>query len=317
MNKRFAPDKLKFLFKGSAPVNLPYAIPAKYCFILPTRFGLIFAAVLVAVLIAAINYNNNLAFALGFILISMGLVSAVHTHAQLKNLQLTSVKSEPVFAGETLVYSLVLRPAGRNRCKVCIRPRESTKGDNLDVALKADEEKTVRVMYHAAHRGSLIMPELIFSSDYPFGIFRTWHRVRLNQHTLIYPAKYQPRQDVLACFAKAMSAGGVANRDEFSGLREYVPGDRRQVIAWKASAKGLGLRSKEFSGDSGQILQFLWPDLPPDDPENKISLLTSLILEAESRGSLYEIVLPDKQLGPGRGMDFMFYCLRDLAFYPF
>jgi uncharacterized protein (DUF58 family) len=308
----FPLKKLRYLLKAPPFSALPYTVPSRYCFILPTGLGMVFAAVLVAVLIAAVNYHNNLAFALGFVLISMFFVSMVHTHAQVKNLVIDSIRSEPVFAGETAVCSLFIKNPGKDRFGLSLSSAEGGK-TNLD--LPGEAETRVEFLFRTAHRGMHALPELKLSSEYPFGLCRAWHRFRPDHHSLVYAAKYSPRSEVLACYARAEAGGIAASGDEFTGIREYIPGDRMQIIAWKASAKGLGLRSKEFSGDSGAHVRFLWEDLPEMNGEERLSMLTSLVWEAEARDARYELVLPGKSLGPGSGRDFLLNCLRTLALY--
>ena len=49
-------------------------------YILPTRFGLMLGALLVAMLIAALNYNSNLGLAFAFFMASLVLVAMHHCH---------------------------------------------------------------------------------------------------------------------------------------------------------------------------------------------------------------------------------------------
>lgn len=287
-------------------------MPPGYCFILPTGFGAVYAAVLAAVLAAAVNYNNNLAFALGFILVSMFIVSLVHTHAQVKGLVLESLRSEPVFAGDMIEYTLFISSPDKDRYVLEVG-FAGQGGIVLDVPGGGEAEA---MLYSRARaRGMYPAPELVLSSRYPFGICRAWHKFRPAQLTLVYPERYHPREEVLARFFQASGGQGAEDREEFSGIREYIRGDRPQVIAWKASAKGTGLRSKEFSGESGEHIRFTWHDLSDLDAESRLSMLASLVLEAQSWGKSYELVLPGFHLGPGSGHDFMGHCLQTLALY--
>ena len=55
-------------------------------YILPTRFGLMLGALLVAMLIAALNYNSNLGLAFAFFMASLVLVAMHHCHRNLLGL---------------------------------------------------------------------------------------------------------------------------------------------------------------------------------------------------------------------------------------
>src|SRR5688572_20480210 len=56
---------------------LPVAIDSRRVYVLPTRFGLFYAALLAAMIVGALNYNNNPALMLGFLLAGAGLASLV------------------------------------------------------------------------------------------------------------------------------------------------------------------------------------------------------------------------------------------------
>ena len=57
-------------------------------YILPTRAGLTFALTLIVMLLASINYQLNLCYALTFLLAGAGLVSMHVTHSNLRGLTL-------------------------------------------------------------------------------------------------------------------------------------------------------------------------------------------------------------------------------------
>src|SRR3546814_17338047 len=66
----------------------PIAIPRNRVYIVPTRFGYVFALMLLVMLLGAMNYSNSMAFMLTFLLEGLGLTCMQHTHANLHNLQL-------------------------------------------------------------------------------------------------------------------------------------------------------------------------------------------------------------------------------------
>src|SRR3546814_14682087 len=79
----------------------PIAIPRNRVYIVPTRFGYVFALMLLVMLLGAMNYSNSMAFMLTFLLAGLGLLCMHHPHANLVNLQLRAVTMPPVFAGAT------------------------------------------------------------------------------------------------------------------------------------------------------------------------------------------------------------------------
>src|SRR5438552_3789747 len=71
---------------------------------LPTRHGWTFAAVLVVVLLAAINYNNSAAYGLTFLLAAVAIVSMLTTDRNLLHLCMRIGAGNAVFAGEAAVF---------------------------------------------------------------------------------------------------------------------------------------------------------------------------------------------------------------------
>src|SRR5258706_16017902 len=84
-------------------------------YILPTRAGLMFAATLLVLLLASINYQLNLGYVLTFLLAGSGLVSMHLTHATLRGLTLHLKPLAPVFAGDAAILSVVLTSPGSAR----------------------------------------------------------------------------------------------------------------------------------------------------------------------------------------------------------
>ena len=74
-------------------------------YILPTRYGALYACMLLAMLAGAINYTLSLGFALTFLLAGLGLVAMLHAWRNLAGITLEIAKAEPVFAGHR-IYQL-------------------------------------------------------------------------------------------------------------------------------------------------------------------------------------------------------------------
>ena len=69
-------------------------------FIVPSATGGAFALVLLLMLLAAINYQNSLAYGLTFLLMSLFIIAILHTYRNLAGLTLRAVGANPVFVGE-------------------------------------------------------------------------------------------------------------------------------------------------------------------------------------------------------------------------
>ena len=69
-------------------------------YILPTPLGLAYAAMVFAMLLGGMNYNNNLGLGLAFLLVSLGLVAMHHCHGTLSGLVLRLLATESAFVGQ-------------------------------------------------------------------------------------------------------------------------------------------------------------------------------------------------------------------------
>ena len=70
-------------------------------YIFPTGQGFTLGAMLVVILLGAINYDNALGYLLTFLLAGLTLVAMLHTYRNLAGLEFKGVRSAPVFVGET------------------------------------------------------------------------------------------------------------------------------------------------------------------------------------------------------------------------
>src|SRR6201999_1711303 len=78
-------------------------------YILPTRFGFMLCPILVAMLVAGLNYNSNLALAFAFLLSSMALVTMHHCNRNMLRLPVDASVEVNAFAGREARLEFELR----------------------------------------------------------------------------------------------------------------------------------------------------------------------------------------------------------------
>src|ERR1700721_2626110 len=86
--------------------SLPIKINRRRIYILPTRFGMMLAFVLVAMLMAGLNYNSNLGLAFAFLMVSVALVTMHHSTRNLLGLQVDVTTEAAEFAGRAPSFRL-------------------------------------------------------------------------------------------------------------------------------------------------------------------------------------------------------------------
>src|SRR6266850_3276273 len=111
--------------------RLPLSFHRRRVYILPTGFGLLYGFILFGMLLAGLNYNNNLALALAFTLGSLAVVAMHFCHRNLAGIELCAVEAEPVFAGEAGVLRVELVNTSRL--------------ERLDIELRADDAAAIVV----------------------------------------------------------------------------------------------------------------------------------------------------------------------------
>lgn len=304
-----------WIFRIRVPEAPPVTLVQRRVYILPTRQGLFFAAVLGVLLLASINYALSLGFILTFLLAAMGFVALHHTWRNLAYLQVRPVRAQPVFAGETACFSLSLEsPSRRARYAIAVQRGAASSAVFVDVPGEHPGLATLHV--EATRRGRLACGRLTLATSYPVGLFRAWAYVDFGQSTLVYPTPAASCPEPPA-WSRGEGEDGVvvAGDDDFRMLRAYRPGDPPRQVAWRALARGQPLQTKEFQSLASRELWLDWADAPAADAEGRLSVLCRWVLQAEQRGQQYGLRLPGSAIPPGRGEAHRTHCLEGLALF--
>lgn len=305
---------LRTLIVARQQVRLPVRLSRHQIYILPTRAGLVLAGLVLAMLVAAINYTNNLAFLLTFLLGSVSVVSAIHAYANLVGLEVEQARQWPAYSGRKARVRLVLQAAGRERRMVRVCVGQTAKV----VCLEALERHDVDVDVLTTTRGLVPLERVVLSTRYPLGLFRAWSPLILPVQGLVYPRPETVNLDWTPWPGSGENGGtgGVSPVGEFSGLRPYRPEDGLTRVAWKASARGTGLYAKEYRDALSRFCLFDWQELGFLGYEERISRLAGLVREAQRRGLSYGLRIPGVVIHPGSGPTQAHRCLKALALLP-
>ncbi len=308
------------VMKGSALERLlhrrgvdpaPFHLTQRRLFILPTRHGLVYAALLVGLLIGSANYGISLGYLFTFMLGGLGTVAMFHTQRNLSGLSLSPGRAEPVFAGDQALFPLRLEnPSGLARHALKLQAHD----DAVHCDVHAHAEARADIPAQTPSRGLHKLGRITLSSTWPLGLFRCWTVFEFDWSVLVYPrpaASHWPLPRPLG--SGKSSAAESVGEDSFSGLRGYRPGDSPRHIAWKAVARGLSLQTKQFSGQPTGSLWLEWRHAPEHDPEARLCRLTRWALDAEKSHVDWGLRLPGRGIRPGRGEAHLRICLEALA----
>jgi uncharacterized protein (DUF58 family) len=303
-------------FAGRAPLTgKTVAITGRNLYMLPTRNGIMFALLLFVLLLAAINYENGLIYALTFWLGATAIVSMLYTHRNLLDLKLSAGSCAPVFAGDTARFTLTLAndlDKPRLGLSVSINRDEVARVD-----LEANDQRSITLPQPTSERGYVRMPTIGVSTNFPIGLLFTWSRkIKIDHQCLVYP-KPGPARPITGGIdnQQKRELGTRADGDDFVGVREYQHGDSPRHIDWKAAARSQELQTKKFGGDARSIVWLDWDALEGLDIETRLSQLCRWVLDAEEQGMIYGLRLPGREIRPTRGDAQRHQCLKALALF--
>src|SRR5262245_13391599 len=210
--------------RRQGPDAPPFTLHSRRIYILPTRLGLAFGAMLAIMTIAGLNYANSAALFLTFLLAGFALVSMHQTHRNLLRTSFVTASAPPMFAGTPgNLYITLGNDARCPRYGFEITALEGKSG-NLDIPIHAQAQ--THVPLPASKRGVLRIDRLHIATSFPYNLFRAWTWVHLPLEVLVYPRPHgsapMPTESGLKTGSRAMALAGA---DEWRSLRPFRDGD--------------------------------------------------------------------------------------------
>ena len=273
----------------------------------PTRAGICWLVAVLGLLATAINYSNNLIFAMAFVMLSLWLQSAWLCRRNLRGLCWHPAVPVPVFAGECLATGgVVVETGGYRRYGLQLAAAEACSSPTV-ISPSSD----VRLFAHVptARRGVHAVAPLTLESTYPFGLWR--HRTPLPAiEALVYPA---PAGDAPLPTAAPVPAHRSFATDNYQGVRRYAPGDSTRRINWRVFGRTGELMVNQFDGAAGGDALWLRWDQTQGETEERLSQLAAWIVAAQRDGLDYGLQIGRMQFPPQHGAEHQAACLSALA----
>ena len=291
---------------------LPFTLEYRHIYVMPTRFGAWFGMLLAATALGGLNFNNNLALLMGFVLAAIAQLTTLLAYRNMVGLTLSSIHAEPVFAGDMARFRVYLKnPEARHRFALRL-----VSGQSSDTRDMEPQQSVALILEQASsERGWMEMHPFNMENRYPLGLFRAWSVIIPSHRCLVYP---RPASNPPPLPRTGRGDEGHAKAGEgehFHGLREYRPGDPLRRVAWRTSARHDRLYSRVMETPREEACELNWYLMGGRDIEEKLSILTAWILRAERRQIPYSLELPTDALPAGLGGDHRDSCLRILALY--
>jgi uncharacterized protein (DUF58 family) len=294
--------------------RLPVILERRRLYILPTRAGLAFLALLFLMLLAGLNYANSLALFLTFLLTGFALVAMQQCHRNLLGTEVVAAVAPAVFARGTGALQLTLgnsMQVSRARLEVAL-----PHGARLTEDLPPRARQRLDLPLPAPARGIVHVERVRLSTAHPFGLFRAWTWVHTPITMVVYPHPHGslplPAEGARNTGARARTGAGA---DEWMGLRPFRDGDSPRQVDWKAYAREAPLLVKEYVQGASELRMLDFARLAHLDYEARLSQLARWVVDAEAHGERYGLVIPAVRLLPDRGPEHRHRCLAALALF--
>jgi uncharacterized protein (DUF58 family) len=292
--------------------ELPLALEYRHIYVLPTRFGFWFGVLLALTALGGLNFNNNMALLLGFLLAAVAQLTTLLAYRNLVGIRVHSITAAPVFAGNRACFRVLLRNT-EERVRFAIQAVSDESVDCSDIG--ADDSIQLGLSQPTLARGWVAMEPFRLENRYPLGLFRAWSVIIPDARCLVYPT---PAANPPALPRTGRGDSGAANRGEgehLHGLREYKPGDPMRRIAWRTSARHRKLYSRVMESPTEDACELNWYLMGSGNAEEKLSILTAWVLRAERLQIPYSLEIPGAALPADLGEAHRDACLEILALY--
>ncbi len=281
-------------------------------YILPTGVGLVFGLMTFAMLLGSMNYNNNLSFILTFLLVGIGFVAMHQCQRNLVGLELSFAGTDPVFAGQAIRFRIAITNRSKSARYGIRIYHDKTESDVHD--LQPGESKTFILPISTNSRGWVVLGRFGIRTLFPFELFRSWAWLHMDLRGLVYPSpSEQAPEPPPTRVAHGHRQHDARGEEDFAGLRRYNEGDSPRHVAWKAYARSGQLLSKQFAGADTSSQWFDFDQVPSENVEERLSVLTRWIIDSDRTLADYGLRIPGLEFPPAHGDAQRRQCLEALA----
>lgn len=309
-------------WKARHPASDEQWLTQRNLYIVPTKVGLFFLITQAVLLVASINDQLSLGYALTFLLAGCGLASMHTTHGNLRGLKLALQPPEPGHADQDLPLRIRVHNSGRARYGIGLRLAESSARTLAYADVPAEGSTELVIAWRAPHRGLHEPPVLRVETRFPLGLFVAWSYWRPASQQWVYPA-VEPHAPALPTGnpRHGEAEAGLHARpggDEFLGVRPWRDGDGLRSVLWKKAAQSTQPDAPLWVRDMGSppTSSERWLDAADTaglPEELRWQRLTAWVLQADRLGEDWGLRLGADSLPLGQGPTQRQLALQKLA----
>lgn len=267
-------------------------------YIFPSAAGFAFLALLLLMLLTAINYQSSMVFLLTFILAAVFFVSIWLCFFNLFGLELEATNASGCFAGDLVDF--VFR---------AVHPTKSLFGLSFFVGAEAEHSldleagvvTSVKLQGGVYPRGVARFERLCVRTHFPFGLMQAWSWLPLDCTALVYP-KPLAMDEVVAGAGDDERLQKLSVSSHADSLRPYHEGDALARVHWKKYAATDVLLVKEQQSGSKVGDCLCWQDFEHYGVELALSYMCKLFVDGLDQGRAVGLDLPGVLLLPAQGL---------------
>jgi len=219
----------------------------------------------VLILLAAFNTGTNLLYIMGGTLLSLLTLSLIYGRANVAQVRATLHAPAEVFQdresgltfrlsnpeGQITRYGIILGTEYPNS-----EPEEPRSLFTMIIGGET-AERHASVRYQ--RRGVARLDSLELVSYFPLSMIEYKRRIPCKAETIVYPRllRIDRRFGGLARGPGQEELAVKGHGSELHSIREYVPGDPARDIHWKLSAKGTGIKIREYESEATSEIELI------------------------------------------------------------
>lgn len=299
-------------FRVATSHNNIATLQPRQIYILPTRWGILYAIMLLLLLVGSINYSISLGYYVTFLLTSLGNMVMLQTWRNLVHCQVGFLQTQPVFAGNIAAIPMQITD-NKSRARYAIAAQ--FEGNAISYAdISKDSSSQLLIPLQTQQRGWQTLPRVKLHTEFPMALLHAWAYVDNPQQILVYPKPSDNNlpPPVISNTQMVGNSHTARGDDDFDGHKNYQIGDAASRVDWKASSRGIGLFTKQYSGNGSATSLINWQDTEGEF-EARISQLTRWVLNAHAAQQTFGITLPNFILAPNNTDAHYHQALRALA----
>ena len=264
-----------------------------------TTSGFLYIAITIILSVGAVNTGNNLLYLMASLLLALMVLSGVSSFGNFFFLDVSLVPPREIFAGIPAPFRLII---GKKRGRSFFLSCETRYGSIRLPIIKRPLETTLWLTIPA--RGKTTIETLRIHSGFPLGFFRRFKVYAANLDVTVFPRPISRVLPPLTGRSRGGERSGSFQQgelgDEIKELRNYRDTDPLKWVDWKATARKGEMVVRDFYYLEGDTLTI---DIARKGGgwEIRLSEACYLILEAYRRKLAIGMILPDREMGSGRG----------------